>query len=139
MVTEYETTPDRVVKGLLSGAVAGATLVAFPFLIFPPFVGIVFIFAFVVFVVGLIIIGGPFWILFHALHWRSARAATALGFCATFATIAVYGISLDRSDTAFMLVPAIVLGFVGAAVGRTIWAVAYRPVDQAEQLALFFE
>src|SRR5215471_1075624 len=139
VTTEYETTPGRVAKGLLSGAVAGATLVAFPFLIFPPFAVIAFIYAFAAFAVGLIIVGAPLWVLFHALHWRSATAASALGFFATLATITVYWISLDLGVTPLTLVPAIVLGFIGAAVGRTIWAVAYRPVDQAQQQALFFE
>ena len=137
MGTEYDTTPPRVARGVLTGALLFAALFALPFLPMGLFV-FVFAFVFAVFSFGavLLVIAAPLWILFHALHWRSPKAAASLGFSATFVTCAIVG----GFNSAGVLAGT-VLGIIGAGVGLIIRGVAYReivPQSQTEQQGPFF-
>jgi hypothetical protein len=136
MGTEYDTTPPRVARGVLTGASLFAALIALPFLPMGLFV-FAFVFAFFSFGAVFLVIAAPLWILFHALHWRSPKAAASLGFSATFVTCAIVG----GFNSAGVLAGT-VLGIIGAGVGLIIWGVAYReivPQSQTEQQGPFFE
>src|SRR5258706_11242735 len=137
MHTEYETTAGRAAKALLIGALLGPGLVAVGFL---PWAGaefvLVYIVAFVVFGIGLLVMGAPLWAIFHALRWRSAPTAAGLGFVATFVTCAFLFGGLNGGGQVFVF--AGLVAIAGAAVGFVIRQVAYRPsIPDAQQHALF--
>lgn len=95
---QYETTPGRVILALLAGALVGACLVVAASILTGGLYSsndhkltelisrglLVGIGAFVVFAVGLSLVGGPAWLLLHNFGWRGWPEAIALGVVLTF-------------------------------------------------------
>jgi hypothetical protein len=99
---------------------------------------------------GLTIVGVPLWWAFHRMGWRSARAALALGFVATFSVSVVTntvrlpdpeGAQTSFGDSGGMVVEeghitsygwyrvlwdSTEFALLGAVVGAVIWRLAYK-------------
>lgn len=163
----YHTNPVRAAGALCVGAVAGASLVTADYVIGllqvlgPEHVlrygmrksMIIFFFAWIVWIVGLLAVGTPFWVLFHRLGFRRWPIAMALGATLSFA------ISLGISTNGFGLIPpppnssysasdsggptvennkltphgwasaitgALLIAAYGAGVGWLVWRTAYK-------------
>ncbi len=169
----YVTTPGRVGLSLGGGALTGAvllslymTLSTLPYVTLAPPVDAaglwwillleILILA-VVWLLGLVLIGLPAWLVLHYLglrHWLWAVSAGAVLTSATAYVIAIesgvfYGvagfteydgidpITLTESELASRkqqtaLFASFVLGVIGAAVGFAIWRIAYRPASGSQ-------
>lgn len=89
---------------------------------------------------GLVAVGGPVWLVLHALGRRSARDATAAGFgiallVAVSAQTYGFGVfatdTLDGSALAYRWISAVatalLFALAGAGIGLVMWRIAYRP------------
>jgi hypothetical protein len=153
-------------RALLVGSFLGAALVQFasflPVIVFARdeflqqwsasdahLMALVFVVTWAVFAVGLSVVGIPLWWMCHRLGWRSARAALALGFLATFSVSLILtlgpllasqgggGFYADRVGLivaedqmmSYGLYRALWQSFefalLGAVVGGVIWRLAY--------------
>ncbi|MGH7024427.1 MAG: hypothetical protein ACREEB_12680 [Caulobacteraceae bacterium] len=159
---QHATSPTRVALGILAGAGVGGALVTAQWLraavqtfgaAFVAQVGargaaIVAVGAFVSWLAGLLLIGGPAWWLLHRHRLRGWRAAVLSGMALTFVAGMVLAIpvgskggSYSSADRGGMLVVdnhltahgwaeaagrAALLAFVGGGVAFIVWRVAYR-------------
>jgi hypothetical protein len=166
----YNTNPTRVILGLAAGAVTGAFLIALSFLWGTAQVSgvqyvlhyglrpssTVFVVAFIVWAVGLVVFGLPLWWLLHRLGLRKWLVAAVIGATLTF--LVDFGIG----TRAFELIPppsnstysagdsggstiidnrltphgwwvafrgALMLSVGGILVALVIWRIAYRRSD----------
>jgi len=162
---QYETTPGRVILALLAGAMVGACLVAASSILSmelyssndPKLLELIWLGlfvgngAFVIFAVGLSLVGGPAWLLLHNLGWRGWPEAIAVGILLTFAAslclqsgwplppptkstysaddsggpLIINNIVTAHGWTIFVQ-QSMQLSIVGGIVGLTIWRIAYR-------------
>lgn len=159
---ENRLAPARVGLAILAGALTGAVIVSLHWLTTVVRVlgiayltgggarGIlvVFIGAFLAWLAGLILIGGPTWWLLHRHQFRGWRAAALTGMAATFAAGLILAIPLphkgggySEADRGGAVIEndhltvygweraaegALLLSFVGGAVAIIVWRVAYR-------------
>lgn len=162
ITSKFGLAPARVGAAIVAGALIGGVIITLHWLITvaralgPAFVFgkgaggalIVFMGAFLAWLAGLILIGGPIWWLLHRHHLHGWRAAALAAFAATFAAGLILAIPLPHKGGAFreadrggVLVEndqltaygwlkaaegALLLSFVGAAAGLAVWRVAYR-------------
>ncbi|HWD68427.1 MAG TPA: hypothetical protein VG227_10745 [Caulobacteraceae bacterium] len=160
--SEYRLAPPRVGVAILAGALSGSIVVTLHWLTMVVRVlgvayltgggaqGIVVVFmgAFLAWLAGLILIGGPAWWLLHRHQFRGWRAAGLAGMAATFAAGLILAIPLphkgggySEADRSGILIEndqltaygwekaaegALLLSFVGGAVALAVWRVAYR-------------
>ncbi len=150
----YRLRQGRIVPALLAGAGLGAALVAgaasvqfsmtggpAPFALTLP----IFVVAFVVWAVGLALIGGPTWIISETLGWRTAaHAVSAGGLVTLMSTVLLFGgMSNDVTESTVngrvlivdgartlagwgdLLGAAGLLAIPGALVAGLIWRIAY--------------
>jgi hypothetical protein len=160
---EFQTTGLRVIFGLVAGALAGAIVVVGGLLIgeylsrgvayvaqYGPQIGaIIFVVAFVVWLLGLVLLGSPCWWLLHRMKMRQWRSAVILGGSMTavvFMALQIphplgsgssYSASdgggrtvIDNALTAhgwfLAIMASLAWGCVGALIGLVVWRVAYR-------------
>ena len=137
-------TPGTVAGALLLGALAGAGLTGAGFalvqlvlqpselvLLMPIFVIPV---AFVIWGAGLLVVGGPSWLLLHQLGVRSRRAAMICGAILTPGGVLGYAVlnngiwgasAWGAAEWLSVIAAATVFGMAGALVGRVVATVAY--------------
>lgn len=126
-------TLSRAVAALLRGATAGAATVTLGIAAFVGLSGLEglpaalmmslvgFPVALAVWLVGLLLIGGPGWFLLHRLKWRSLPVALLYGAGMGFAT----GLSLALGSHQGGLSLAGFLGVAGIGAGGATWMHAY--------------
>lgn len=139
----YDATLDRAGLALGAGGAVGglfaAVLVAIDsgFDAFPMLVG--FLIGAVVTAIAAVAVGGPIWLVCHAIERRGPGAALGVGALAGFALFLggqTYGFGLfgmpagDAPTLLYRWISAIatsiVLALVAALIGWTMWRVAYR-------------
>ncbi|HEY1415806.1 MAG TPA: hypothetical protein VGF42_07965 [Caulobacteraceae bacterium] len=161
-VAEYRLAPARVGLAILAGSLTGAMIVTLHWLNMvvrvlgvayltgggAQGIAVVFLGAFLAWLAGLILIGGPAWWLLHRHQIRGLRAAGLAGMAATFVAGLILAIPLPHKDgghsetdrrgiliendqlTAYgwekAAGGALLLSFVGGAVAVVLWKVAYR-------------
>ena len=141
----YETSLDRAGFALAAGgglggifAVVLASIGSGPALLELP-VG--FVVGAVITTMAAVAIGGPLWVFCHTLGWRGPGVALAVGALAGFALFLggqTYGFGMfdmpvtDGQTLLFRWISAVstslILALVAAAIGWTMWRVAYRRV-----------
>ena len=153
-MSSYVLHPNRTAPAILVGATMGALSVA-AWLVGPAMVSqergaefllfATFVTAWVVWVVGLTLVGAPLWVVFERAGRRTPPYALGLGAAATFIASALLLLlmdmggssSLDGRDvvingrrTAYgwslLLSGAGLMALAGAMVGWTVWRIAYR-------------
>ncbi len=160
--SEYRLAPACVGLAILAGALTGAIVVTLHWLNMVVHVlglayltgggvhgAVVFLIgAFLAWLAGLVLIGGPAWWLLHRHGFRGWRAAGLAGMAATFAAGLILAIPLphtgggySEADRSGVLIEndqltaygwekaaegAFLLSFVGGAVALVVWRVAYR-------------
>ena len=160
----YLTTPGRMALALGGGALTGAALLSIYLAVSSPVSPapssdgalwaiplVIFIYA-VIWLIGLVAVGLPVWLLLHSLKLRHWLCAVLTGAVLTFAVVYLiaietglfYGVAgfteYDGIDPATLpagqlagrkqqtaLYASSVLGAIGAAVGLAVWRIAYRP------------
>lgn len=158
----YTTTVARAVMGLTAGTLTGAAVIAVWSLVGANTVDavllggalVVFVFAAVMWAMGLIIVAAVPWAILHHYGYRSWPAAAALGAILTFIVVTGFmtngfgavagsgGLSaadsggptwVDGRLTAYgwsqALVFAAICSAAGAIVGLVVWRTAYRRTD----------
>ena len=141
----YEGSLDRAglalgAGGLVGGAFA-AVLVGVGSGLAPLELLVGFVIGAVITTMAAVAIGGPVWIVCHALGWRGPVMAVAVGALAGFALFLggqTYGFGAfempvsDAQTLLFRWISAIatslILALVAAVIGWTMWRVAYRRV-----------
>ena len=159
---ESRLAPARIGLAAIAGALTGAVVVTlhwlnmvvralgFGFLAASGARGtlIMFLGAFLAWLAGLILIGGPAWWLLHRHRFRGWRAAGLAAMATTFAAGLILAIPLphkggsySQADRGGILIEndqltvhgwakaadgALLLSFVGGAVGLVVWRTAYR-------------
>lgn len=141
----YEASLDRAGLALGAGGLVGGAFAAVPVGIGS---GLALVQLIVGFVLGVLItmmaavaIGGPVWLVCHALGWRGPGVAVAVGALAGFALFLggqTYGFGLfdmpamESQTLLFRWLSAaatsLVLALLSALIGWTMWRVAYRRV-----------
>ncbi|HEY1880049.1 MAG TPA: hypothetical protein VGG68_08965 [Caulobacteraceae bacterium] len=160
--SEYRLAPARVGLAILAGALTGAIVVTLHWLTmvvrvlgFAYLSGggvqgtvVVVLGAFLAWLAGLILIGGPAWWLLHRHQFRGWRSAGLVGMVATFVAGMILAVPLphkgggySEADRGGVLIEkdrltaygwekateaAFLLSFVGGAVALVVWRVAYR-------------
>ena len=87
-----------------------------------PFLTMVMVIAYIVWLIGLVALGAPGWFLLHRIGQRSLGVAIAYGFLLTLAV----GATFTGGFTALALMYATPLAAVGAMVGAAVWFFGYR-------------
>ena len=100
---------------------AGAAILAFPYLL----VG-----SFLVFLVGLSVVGLPLWMVFERLGWRRPRHAAALGAAASYAACLGIALAVNSGETLpsplwRVALDTLPIALDGAFVGWVVWRMAY--------------
>jgi hypothetical protein len=152
-VGDYETASERVGLALMAGAALGAAIMCSSALfndgLDAPSLNYflellqIGVFAFVVMLVGMGVVGAPIWRRLHRLHLRGWGAAVCAGVFGPFMWMSLFVIALDswtRFTSIWLLEGAVYISFLffpacGGAIGLTVWAVAYRrpkPLPWAE-------
>ena len=162
----YSTTRWRAAAAVAAGAAVGAIATNVPMLVVGllyvgepggfesqhiPFLAYMVFIAFIVWIVGLALVGVPMWWLLHKKGLRSWWVAVLCGaiaafvgdFALTFAlTLSMHSsfsdsggsTMIDGELTAYgwqtLVLGAVQIGVCGAIVAAVIWRVAYRRVDQ---------
>ena len=136
-IPPLETTPARVMAALFAGAGVGSGICSGTALIATApafasasqfaesvtaavaFVPVIWLFSAVIYLAGLVFVGGPLWALLHDLGRRDMFTAALLG-----AALNVASVSLLTSFAlgAWFAIP-------GALVGLTVWRVGYARSD----------
>jgi len=160
--SEQRLAPTRVGLAIVAGALTGAIIVMLNWLtggvwaLGPTFIAsagargapIVLMDAFIAWLAGVILIGGPAWWLLHRHQLRSWRSAILTGVATTFAAGLILAVptphlggGYSEADRGGVLVAngvltahgwlsaaqdALYLSVVGGAVGLVVWRVAYR-------------
>lgn len=124
-----ELTPGRAFSSLLAGALTGAFLTGLPVsFVWGPMAVVVTVFAFPVWLWGLVCVGGPVWAVLHAGGVRDARVGAGLGAGLAFLTAVLLGRDLGGREAGFLAEPPwieLALGAMGAAVGWVVMRSAY--------------
>ncbi len=144
-VRTYEASLDRAglalgAGGLVGGAFAAA-LVSIGSGLAPLELLVGFVIGMLITTMAAVAIGGPVWLLCHALGWRGPGMAVTVGALAGFALFLggqTYGFGLfdmPVSDTQTLLfrwmsavATSLILALVAGVIGWTMWRVAYRRV-----------
>jgi hypothetical protein len=87
-----------------------------------PFLVVVFVIAWIAWLLGLGLVGAPGWWVLHRLRLRSVFVAIAWGFTATY----LFGWSMTGFATGQDLLYPLPLAAAGAVVGAAVWFLAYR-------------
>lgn len=141
----YEASLDRAGLALGAGGLVGGTFAAILVSIGSGLAPVTLIVGFVIGVLitmmAAVAIGGPVWILCHAMGWRGPGMALGVGAVAGFALFLggqTYGFGLfdmpatDSQAVLFRWLSAaatsVILALVSALIGWTMWRVAYRRV-----------
>ena len=145
MAKHYETSLDRAGLSLAAGGTMGGLLTVAlvaasqpeSWLSFP--VGVVI--GGIITAMAVVAIGGPLWIVAHAIGKRGPRSAVMLGACAGFALFLcgqTYGFGLftkppmDNRTIIYHWISgaatSVILSLVCAVIALTMWRVAYRRV-----------
>lgn len=141
----YEASLDRAGFALAAGRAVGgvfaAGVVALGSGFVPLEIAVGFLIGTVITAVAAVAIGGPVWMMCHALGLRGPGAAAGIGALAGFALLLggqTYGFGLfampvtDPATLLFRWISALatslVLALVAALTGWTMWRVAYRRV-----------
>lgn len=141
----YQASVDRAGHALAAGGAVGGVFAAMLVAIgsgpapFPILVG--FVVGAIITAMAVVAIGGPIWLVCHALGHRGPRTATLVGAIAGFALFLggqTYEFGLiDRPVTTMPIVlfrllsgvaTSLILSAVAALVGWMMWRVAYRRV-----------
>ncbi|PVM86181.1 hypothetical protein DDF62_18635 [Caulobacter radicis] len=144
----FETHPGRIISALFVGGLVGAMLTsaavaligAIPILAEGQFSAIGLALGFglmiapcslLIWMVGLLAVGGPFWAVLHFLDVRSPLAGAALGATLTFAAVAalsLYVTGVDGRSSSLPWLIAAGMAAIGAVVGRLVARAAYEGV-----------
>lgn len=139
----YEASLDRAGFALAAGGAVGGTFAAIVVAIgtglAPVELLVGFLVGMVVTMMAAVAIGGPVWVVCHALGLRGPWVAAGVGALAGFALFLggqTYGFGLfdmPATDTATLLfrwlsglATSLILALVSASIGWTMWRVAYR-------------
>ena len=116
----------RVARGLLAGAATGAFLIALFLAPFAPLAApFVFVFAFIVWLIGEIVLGLPLWALTIRLGVDGLCSAVIVGAATPSLTLLALG-ALGGGMGPVSLFSGLIALF-GAIVGLAVWLTAYRP------------
>ncbi|WP_404371671.1 hypothetical protein AB5I39_04430 [Sphingomonas sp. MMS24-J45] len=141
----YEASLDRAGLALGAGGLVGGVfatiVVAIGSGIAPTGLIVGFVLGVLITMMAAVAVGGPLWILCHALGWRGPGSAIAVGALAGFALFLggqTYGFglfdmpALDSQALLFRWISAaatsLILALVSALIGWTMWRMAYRRV-----------
>jgi hypothetical protein len=117
----------------LAAGSTGAGLVSLPFLVLGPFVVFVFLLAAAVWIVGLVLMGMPVWLILVRFGVRSRWASMILG-----ATLSG-GVPIAVAGGEVGLPFAVAISLAGATAAFVGWGVAYRkdlprPEDEIDEV-----
>lgn len=145
MAKRYETSLDRAGLSLAAGGALGGLLTVALVAAGQPqswlYLPVGFVIGALITAMAVVAIGGPLWIVAHALGRRGPRSAIVLGASAGFALFLcgqTYGFGLftappmDNSTIIYRWISAVatslILSLVCALIAWTMWRVAYRRV-----------
>jgi amino acid transporter len=166
MASDHRIDTKRIPWSIAAGALAGATIVAAPTLVLSliydsierflrfnlQMVVATFVVAFMVWAIGLVVVGLPLWWLFHKKGlwrwWAAVLCGAIAAFVGAFALELALTLSIEHSSfsdsggytmidgevTAYgwrsLVLGAVETGVYGAIVAAVIWRIAYRRVNQ---------
>jgi len=152
MQTErYRTTRQRAAAAVAAGAAVGAVATNVPMVVagllyigepggfesqhIPFLLYMVFI-AFIVWTVGLVLVGVPIWWLLHKKGlrswWVAVLCGAIAGFVGAFALSLALTLPIESASFGWqdLVLGAVEIGVYGAIVAAVIWRTAYRRVEQ---------
>ena len=165
MASDYRIDTGRIPWSMAAGALTGATIIAAPTLVLSLLYDSIerfltvnflmvmwtFVIAFVVWAIGLVVVGLPLWWLLHKKGvrrwWVAALCGAVAAFVGSFALYLALTLPgggsysdsgghtmIDGELTAYgwqsIVLGAAEIGVCGAIVAAVIWRIAYRRVDQ---------
>ena len=154
MASDYRIDTGRIPWSIAAGALTGATIIAAPtFVLSLVYESIdqflsgnflmvmwTFVVAFVVWAIGLVVVGLPLWWLLHKKGvrrwWVAALCGAATAFVGAFALSLALMLLVESSPFkdpgafAMIVLAAVEIGVYGAIVAAVIWRIAYRRVEQ---------